>query len=74
MYVFYFVLGEMWIDQISEVSSKFNQCFDHCHSSCGFCTTLFRKLGLFPSLRVKVEEVSYSGRPFFIASLYHPLF
>ena len=74
VYALCFILGERWIGQTSVVSSKFNQSFDHCHSSCGFCTTMFRKLDLFPSLGVNMEEGSYSGRPFFKASLYHPLF
>jgi hypothetical protein len=40
---------------------------------CGFCNTIFRKLGLFSSLEFNVEEGSYSGRPFFETSFYHPL-
>jgi hypothetical protein len=74
VYVLCFVLGERWVDQTFVVSSKCNQCFDHCCSSCAFCTKIFRNPGLFSSLGFNVEEGSYSGRPFFNTSLYHPLF
>ena len=65
--------GERWVDETSVVSSKFNQCFDYCHSSCGFYTKMFQKLVLFSSLGVNVEEGSYSDGPFFKAGLYQPL-